>query len=60
LLVLFALAASVVCVGAILLPTTALTEWICLKCGLRVSLQIPLSVVCLGGFRRKEALTLAA
>jgi hypothetical protein len=58
-LVLFALAASVVCVAVILLPTTALTEWMCLKRDLRVAIQIPLSVACLGAYVLVGALLMA-
>lgn len=42
-MVLFAVVASIVCVGAALLPVTALTEWICRRWQLRLAWQIPIA-----------------
>jgi len=58
-LVLFAVVASVVSVGLILLPTTALTEWICVTRNLRLALQIPIATVCLWTYLISAALVVA-
>jgi hypothetical protein len=49
-MVLASLLASVVAAVFILLPTTALTEWICLNRGFRLALQIPVATVCMGTY----------
>lgn len=47
-MVLFALVASVVSVGAVLLPATAVTEWICVRNKLRLVFQIPMATGLVG------------
>lgn len=49
-MVLFALVASVVSVGLILLPATAVAEWIGVKKQLRVAFQIPIATALAGVF----------
>jgi hypothetical protein len=47
-MVLFALFASVVSVGLILLPATALAEWVAVKKQLRMAFQIPIATALAG------------
>lgn len=55
-MVLFALVASVVSVLLVLLPTTALTEWICVKRGVHRLWQIPVATLLLAGYVFSAAL----
>ena len=57
-LIVLALVASIAAVGLILLPTTMLTESMCVKRRLRIALQIPLSVACLSAYVFSGALAI--
>lgn len=59
LLIVLAIVAGIGVVGLILLPTTLLTEWMCVRHRLRIAVQIPLTVACLGLYVFAGALVLA-
>ena len=59
-MVLFAVVASVVSVGAALLPVAALTEWICLRRQIRLPWQIPIVTAVMGTWLLMLALIAAA
>jgi hypothetical protein len=47
-MILIAVVASVISVGAVLLPVTALTEWICVRRQIRLQWQIPIDTAVMG------------